>query len=369
VADLGGSAVSSYDVLYENLREAPARVSFPLPSGSSAVRTFSATDLATVAAESMYDEAGRSHFLRALAAANVQDDFVPLLRLKYQILSIDSLTEAALPDPLFSPAAYYAIECSDYNFFAGTPDERAEAFMRAGDAVDASLERLGTIFYTDFPCVFWGVEGEQGRPAPLVAEGVTTFVLNAALDPATPAQQGHDVFNRLADAYEITMEGGPHVIFGRGNQCPDAAVTAWMVNGTLPAEREARCSGRVMDTYIRLSPQSFGTIEEGMNALDIDLSFTAEYRYWDLSALLTIGCTHGGGVEFVPTETGELWNLVECAMSPHFVVSGTGILDYESEQLILNVEARLRSDPVVFVTYTRSALFAGEGETETQVQQ
>jgi hypothetical protein len=106
-----------------------------------------------------------------------------------------------------------------------------------------------------------------------------------------------------------------------------------------------------------------------MNALDIDLSFTAEYRYWDLSALLTIGCTHGGVVEFVPTETGELWNLVACAMSPHFVVSGTGILDYETEQLTLNVQATLRSDPVAFVSYTRGALFAGEGETETRVQQ
>ena len=167
---------------------------------------------------------------------------------------------------------------------------------------------------------------------------------------------------------DLTMSGGPHVIFGRGNECPDAAVTAWMVDGTLPAERENTCPGRVMTTYIPLTPVEVDTVEEGMNGLDLELSFAAEYIYWDFADLLTVGCTYGGTVEFVPTDTGELWNLNDCAMFPNFSVSGTGILDYEAEQLTLNAEATLGEDAPVFLTYTRDALYAGEGETTTQSQ-
>ncbi len=366
--DLGGSAVSSFDLLYERLASNPVTTRFPRPDGQSVDRTFTATDLETVAADAVYGESGRMHFLRALGAANIQNDFVPLLRLKYQVLGIDPITEEPLPDPLFSTAAYYAVECNDYNFFSGTPDERAEAYMRAGDAVDESVERLSSVFYGDLPCVFWPTQGEQTRPEPLVAEGVPTFILNATMDPATPVQQGYEVFSRLNDAYQITMEGGPHVIFGRGNDCPDVAVTEWMVNGTLPTEREDTCDGRVIAPYVPLSPTEIDNIEEGMNALDIELSFTGEYRYWDLKDLLTVGCTYGGTVEFVPTETGELWNMNDCAMFRNFTVSGTGILDYETEQLTLNAQASLDEAADVSVTYTRNALYASEGETTTQVQ-
>jgi pimeloyl-ACP methyl ester carboxylesterase len=366
--DIGGSAVSSYDLLYQHLTEQPVTTRFPLPDGSSVDRTFTATDLETVAADAVYEESARMNFVRAMGAANIHDDYVPFLRLKYQVLGVDPTTQEPIPDPTFSVAAYYAIECNDYNFFSGTPDERAEAYMRAGDAVDASIDRLSSVFYGDLPCVFWNVQGEQTRPAPLTAEGVQTFVLNSTLDPATPVQQGYDVFSRLADGYQITMQGGPHVIFGRENECPDAAITDWMVNGTLPAERETTCEGRVMSPYISLSPVTITNIEEGMNALDIELSLAADYRYWDLISVLTIGCTYGGTVDFVATEDGELWNLNDCAMFPNFTVSGTAILDYNVEQFTLNAQAVLDENAAASVTYTRAALYAGEGETITEVQ-
>ncbi|NWF70774.1 MAG: alpha/beta fold hydrolase [Chloroflexi bacterium] len=358
--DFGRATVLAYDTIRRQLAQRPANVSFPLADGTRAERSLTLANLEYVAVNAVYDEASRTQFLRTLAAG-LRGDFVPLLRLAYVYLNLDPQTLAIMPDPDFSAAMYFGVECSDYNFFEGTPQERAQAFLRAGDAVEASVQRLASIFYTDLPCAFWPVQGEATRPAPLLAEGVATFVLNATADPATPVQQGFDVFGRLADAYQITVLGGPHVIFGRGNECPDVAVTAWMVSGALPVGRDLTCEGRIIDPYLPLPARTLSSIEEGARALDVELSLLPEYVGWDLASLLSVGCTYGGTAEFVPTETGELWTLNACAMTPNWAATGRGVLDYEAEQLTLTLEVRIPQRDAAQMTYTRAGLFVSDG--------
>ena len=116
---------------------------------------------------------------------------------------------------------------------------------------------MGFIFYGDLPCLYWKDAAENvPRPAPLRAEGVTTIVLGADIDPATPYGNGVSVYQRLADAYLITQQGGPHVIFGRGRACPDEIVTAFLVEDRRPPDRETVCAGRVADPYVPIAPQT-----------------------------------------------------------------------------------------------------------------
>jgi hypothetical protein len=55
-------------------------------------------------------------------------------------------------------------------------------------------------------------------------------------------------------------------------------------------------------------------------------------------------------------------------MFSNFTVSGTATLDYNTEQFTLNGQAVLGENAAASVTYTRAALYAGEGETSTEVQ-
>ncbi len=132
-------------------------------------------------------------------------------------LVLDPETLEPITDPTFSDAVYYAVECQDYQFFSGTPEQRAEAYLRSGDSLESSLPSFASVFYGDLPCVFWPRGASEPKtPAPLIADGIPTLVLGATADPATPISNGQSVFGRLADGYMITETGGPHVIFGWG---------------------------------------------------------------------------------------------------------------------------------------------------------
>ncbi len=340
-ADFGGSALAFYDDAAAELASAPAVFRFPLPSGGlSQERAFTLTDLETAAANYLYSEGARMILQRALAAA-ARNDLVPLARMLYDALSLDPETLAAIPDPTFSDAAFYAVECRDYTFFSGTPDERAEAYLRAGDAVEAALPRLASIFYGDLPCVFWpGGTEDVPRPAPLIAEGIPTLVLGATADPATPVGNGEQVYRRLADGYLVTTEGGAHVIFGRGDACPDDLVTAFLVDDQRPAQRETRCEGVVATPYVPPIPVSAADFADPLDALswvDDEIYYLPEYYYWDLETPTSVGCPYGGTLSFAPSDVGETLTLDGCAFSAGFVMAGSGTYDYGAGRFSLDV--------------------------------
>ncbi|NOH01159.1 MAG: hypothetical protein HND47_03880 [Chloroflexi bacterium] len=162
----GGDAVAAYDQLAQALKQSPIPFDFPRPSGQFEERTFTFSDLESSAASYLYSEGSRMIFLRALAAYSRSKDIVPMARILYDAFSLDPETLAAIPDPTYSDAVYYAVECEDYAYFSGAPEERADAYLRAGDELDASLPHFSSIFYGDLPCVFWSLKIPTPR-APL----------------------------------------------------------------------------------------------------------------------------------------------------------------------------------------------------------
>jgi pimeloyl-ACP methyl ester carboxylesterase len=333
--DLGGDPQAAYDDLAARLALSPITSQFPLPSGENQPRDLTLADLQTAAASYLYSETSRMIFLRALGAAATREDVVPLTRLLYDSLAIDPETLLPIPDPTYSDAVYYAVECNDYDF--GLADD----YLHAGDAVDASVPRLASIFYGDLPCAFWPEDGlDAGRPAPLTAEGIPTLVLVGTADPATPPANARRIASRLADGYLVVEEGGPHVIFGWGNECVDGLVTSFLVKGRTPDERETTCDGVVIADYVPLAPAdaaAFETPLEALLSLDTEIYYLPEYYYWDLESPRGVGCPYGGSLHFEPSDVGETLAFDACAFSDGFVVTGSGAYDYDADRFEMSL--------------------------------
>jgi pimeloyl-ACP methyl ester carboxylesterase len=325
-ADSGGDALALYDDLAAELATAPITVMLPLPTGGSEARQYTLQMLEVSATNAVYSRDARSFFLRTLAAA-ARGDLLPLLRLSYQDVGFDPLTQEVLTDTGYFNGAYYAIECNDYRFGSATPDENARAFLAAGDAVEAQVARLDMIYYTDLPCVFWATEGRSERPAAFTGGDYHTFILNSSLDPATPISNGYAVFDRLENASMITDENGPHVIFGRDLACPDVAITAWMIDGTIPTERELVCAGDVLAGYDPLAPREGAALPDAqtfIDTLETEIVYLPEYAFWDGVTTTRVGCQFGGGLTFAATDEGEVYTFSGCAWFDGVAINGRG---------------------------------------------
>jgi hypothetical protein len=293
-----------------------------------------------------------------------------MARILYDSLVLDPETLAPITDPTFSDAVYYAVECQDYEFFSGTPEQRAEAYLRSGDSLDSSLPSFASGYYGDLPCVFWPRgDSEPETPAPLVADDIPTLVLGATADPATPLSNGRSVFSRLANGYFVTETGGPHVIFGRGVSCVDELVTAFLVDDQVPAQRETICDGEVISEFLPPAPldaAEFADPLEALSSVDDEIYYLPEYIYWDLTTPTMVGCPFGGSLSFEPSDAGERLAFSNCAFSDGFVMNGRGIYDYSASLFILTVAVTGLDEGALI--YTRDAndvrtvqgMYAGE---------
>ncbi len=338
---VGGDAVAFYDTLGAELGSKAETLNFPLPDGSQVARQFTLSDLQTVVTNLGYSEGDRMMMLRALASAS-HDDFIPLKREFYVALGVDPATETPIPGSTddYSDALYYAVECNDYALAGNTPEARAEAYVRAGDQTDATFPDLASIFYGDLPCAFWPGNPPAERPAALVAKGIPTLVLGATADPATPVENGRRVFKSLDDGYLITQQGGPHVIYGRGNACPDDLVTAFLVDDKIPADRETSCEGVVSDTYVPIAPadaSSFATPLEAMDSAYTEIYYLPEYYYGDATNVIEAGCTYGGSItiDAFGSDDKQAIHLKNCAFSRVFSLTGDG--EYTDNSITLDV--------------------------------
>jgi pimeloyl-ACP methyl ester carboxylesterase len=326
----GGDAVAVFDDLAAELATAPITYEFPLPGGETAKRTFTLSDLEVATAGYAYGVTSRMMFQRAIAAAS-HGNIVPLARIAYSELGLDPVTLDVITDPTYSDAMYFAVECNDYDYFSGTPEERAEAYMRAGDAVDVSNPRFASLFYAEVPCLFWPGMPVTERPAPFTGEGIPTFVLGATADPATPVENGERVYENLDNGYLVTTQGGAHVIFGRGDACPDELITAFLVDDELPPEREIICEGTIASDYVANAPANASEFADPLEAMDsayTEIYYLPEYYYWDQITPQTVGCPYGGTLSYEPTDTGSSITLDNCAFSDGFSMTGTGVDNY-----------------------------------------
>lgn len=335
--DAGGDAVKAFDTLAAQLKRAPASFKFPLPDGSTVRRELSLSDVESAVSSYLYSEPERMLVQRAVTAA-AQGNWVPMTRLFYSALGLDSETLEAGEDPSYSDAAYYAVNCSDYEYYAGTSEARAEQYLRAGDEVDQQVPHLNSVFYGDLPCAYWPRSEDVARYDAGFATLIPTLVLNATADPATPFQQGVDVANRLSNAYAINTQGGAHVTFARGNACPDDIVDDFLINDEMPARTVTQCEGRVADAYVAVAPadaRDYKSALDAMIALENEIYNAPEFFNWDLAGDDAIGCDKGGSAAFSIDERNDRlirFEFDHCAFSRGFTFTGKGSFDLDADR-------------------------------------
>jgi hypothetical protein len=137
----------------------------------------------------------------------------------------------------------------------------------------------------------------------------------------------------------VTETGGPHVIFGWGLSCVDELVTAYLVNGQVPAQRQTTCEGEVSRAFVPLAPINAADFKdplEGMIAVDNEIYYLPEYYY--MKTPTTVGCPYGGTVHFEPIDTGDSLSLEKCAFVKGFILTGTGGNDNDTSMFTLDVK-------------------------------
>jgi pimeloyl-ACP methyl ester carboxylesterase len=341
--DAGGDALKAYDALAAQLNRADVKLDFPLPNGRAAQRELRLSDIETALSSYLYTEPERMLVQRAVAAAS-QKNWVPMARLYYSALGLDPVTLEASEDPTYSDAAYFAVTCNDYEYFTGTPDERAEQYLRAGDLVDKQVPRMNSVFYGDLPCAFWPRAQDVPKYHAGFATLIPTLVLNASADPATPFEQGQAVAERLSNAYAINTTGGAHVTFARGNACPDDIVDDFLLNDALPEQAVTRCNGLLAEAYVPLAPadsKGYKNVLDAMIAIENEIYNAPAFFNWDMAGAEAIGCDRGGSVAFKPAARQDhiiQFTFKQCAFSRGFIVSGDGTLDTRQQRWAFTVK-------------------------------
>jgi pimeloyl-ACP methyl ester carboxylesterase len=243
-SDFGGDAIAAYDELAGKLAEGPIVYDYRLSSGKTIQRAFTFNQLDFTVSYMLYSIHARSALLHALADAH-QGNILSLVNQYYDLASIDPVTGEYYGNSTFSDTMYYSVWCTDDSYYSGTPEERGEKLIEAGQVLNGIDPRLDLDVYPlGLACAFWPSSPSSVlETPPLTARGLPTFVLNATLDPATPFHEGKSVFERLDNGFHLYVEGGQHSIYGWGRDCPDGYITDFLVNGILPSQREISCPG------------------------------------------------------------------------------------------------------------------------------
>jgi pimeloyl-ACP methyl ester carboxylesterase len=338
--DLG----AAYDELAERLAGDPVEYELPMPDGTTETRELTATDLSVAAGGNVGSFSGRMQLLRVLNAA-LNENYVPLARMALQYVYLDPETLEVVPDPSWSDALFYAVECQDYSFYAdgGSPRQRLDAWLADFADGDNDELRLGDVALGDLPCLYWPSQpGDVDRPDPIVDPPYTTFVLTADADPATPMVNALRVFERLDDAYLVVLQDGPHVIFDWGYTCVDDLIAGYLGEGTPPATRITICDGDIIDPYAPIAadtPDEIAALDDdpitALSSVETQLFNNVEYTLWLGDEPLEFGCDFGGTARYELSDTGTDIALDDCELSDGYPVSGIATSDDDTGLLLI----------------------------------
>jgi pimeloyl-ACP methyl ester carboxylesterase len=347
----GGNPLKGLERVVERLKQGPVIVQLPTPYGIDQ-RQFFYQNFDSLVSGALYTETRRGPLLRAIAFAAVRNDYSQLLRMYYAEngfpssnatdgrallgmaanVGLDALLRSRPMDDAeddgFSNIAFQAINCGDYAYTTGTLEEKIDGLFALQAQVNRLNPYLAGYVLGDLPCLFWPTAARLEPYAPLTAEGIPTFILDATFDPATPYVNSEAVFGRLADGYRFTMEGGPHVIYGRDGTCPDDAVNAFLLEGVLPANRVNTCEGLAFDRFAPPPPLDAAVFRDPLVAMDSlieNTRFTPDYIVRDVETPIFSTCGTSGVfyVEVLPDES-ERWTYSACSFSEGFVFDGSG---------------------------------------------
>ncbi|MER7620720.1 alpha/beta hydrolase [Streptomyces sp. NPDC126503] len=135
-------------------------------------------------------------------------------------------------------SANAAVNCLDLPAAYGGPADAAKAVP--------SFEKASPVFgkglaWAALNCTYWPTP-PTGRPHRITAEGAAPIlVVGTTRDPATPYKWARSLAGQLASGSLLTYDGDGHTAYGRGSDCVDTAINAYLLEGTVPPDGK-RCS-------------------------------------------------------------------------------------------------------------------------------
>jgi pimeloyl-ACP methyl ester carboxylesterase len=321
-ADLPDPAESLAKVLRAT---GPAGILATFADNDGILRSHKITHTAVVDAlgDAMYTRGGRMLVLRSLAAFEA-GDWVPLGRLtspggRY-VTTVDE-----------SSFTYFATWCADFLGGGGGADAAAtdvDGYVRAGREAGLFDLRLGSAFLSAAPCLAWPAHDPTATPLPhLTTTPYPVFVLGSLADPVTPIAAARRVADDLESSYLIESDGGPHVTFGRGDDCPDAVITAFLVDARRPASQVTRCPVSVIEEYppwIGVRSLADTSVADAGRLIDEEAYLHPDYIGWDGTDQIDLGCRFGGRIVVIRQGDRDTLRYDGCEVFPGAPMTGTG---------------------------------------------
>ena len=130
-----------------------------------------------------------------------------------------------------STEAFRAYNCMDY------PSDTTDAAQAAADALIAAEAPTVAPFWSGpDPCETWPYP-PTGTRGPIAADGAAPIVvIGTTNDPATPYEWSVALADQLSSGVLVTRVGEGHTGYNKGNACVDAAVEAYLLQGTVPQD-------------------------------------------------------------------------------------------------------------------------------------
>jgi pimeloyl-ACP methyl ester carboxylesterase len=126
---------------------------------------------------------------------------------------------------------YFAVNCIDFEW-----PESPEELLTGGKEAAARSPHFGEVIVNDYVrCAMWPVE--EDPMVPVTATGAPPIlVVSTTNDPATPFEAGVRTAERLDSGVLLVHEGDGHTVVAGGVPCVDEAVTAYLVDLTVPED-------------------------------------------------------------------------------------------------------------------------------------
>ncbi|NPV57147.1 MAG: hypothetical protein HPY76_10820, partial [Anaerolineae bacterium] len=160
---------------------------------------------------------------------------------------------------------------------------------------------------------------------------------------------------------------------GWGYDCPDRYIVDFMIDGTLPEQREILCEDWGTDVtraYEPLPPtdaNAFADPLEAFQSFASEMTLQPEYFYGYFEEDVSVACPFGGAFTFGPSDVGEAYTFDRCAYAEGFAVSGSGGYDYGTGVFTIDATVNGLKDGVLkFVrddsagTYSLTGEYGGE---------
>ncbi len=128
--------------------------------------------------------------------------------------------------------AIYAVNCLDSNSIHSVADVQATL-----GAYSAASPRFGPFLaWGSLVCAHWPEPAVNDTTPALAPGAAPILVVGTTGDPATPYDWAVGLADQLESGVLLTYQGNVHTAYLSGNDCVDAAVDAYLLRGTPPAD-------------------------------------------------------------------------------------------------------------------------------------